>query len=147
MTLNNRILGIAALALALFLFVFGYGLQAPFAYEPVGPRAFPLMLSAIIGLCGLRLVFKGGGEVEPNQAGATPRIIAMIGLVFIYALSFQWLGFIIATTIIASLVGRLFGGTWLKVVGGSFGMSVMLFFLFDRGLDVVLPTGLLGGLL
>lgn len=147
MTLNNRILGIAALALALFLVVFGYGLKAPFAYEPVGPRAFPLMLAAIIGACGLRLAIKGGGEVEPNQTGATPRILAMVGLVFVYALSFQWLGFIIATTLIATLVGRLFGGTWLKVGGGSLLMSIVLFFLFDYGLDVVLPTGLLGGIL
>lgn len=147
MTLNNRILGIAALALALFLLVFGYGLKAPFAYEPVGPRAFPLLLAAIIGLCGLRLVIKGGGRVEPNQAGANPRILAMIGLVFVYALSFQWLGFIIATTLISTLVGRLFGGTWAKAGGGSLVMSIVLFFLFDRGLDVVLPTGLLGGFL
>lgn len=147
MTLNNRFLGIAALALSAFLVAFGYGLEAPFAYEPVGPRAFPLMLAAIIGLCGLRLVIKGGGEVEPNQAGATPRIIGMIGLVFIYALSFQWLGFIIATTIISTLVGRLFDGSWLKASVGSLAMSIFLFFLFDRGLDVVLPAGLLGSFL
>ncbi len=147
MTLNNRFLGIAALALSAFLVAFGYGLEAPFAYEPVGPRAFPLMLAAIIGLCGLRLVIKGGGDVEPNQAGATPRIIGMIGLVFIYALSFQWLGFIIATTVISTLVGRLFDGSWLKAGVGSLAMSIFLFFLFDRGLDVVLPAGLLGSFL
>ncbi len=147
MTLNNRFLGIAALALSAFLVAFGYGLEAPFAYEPVGPRAFPLMLAAIIGLCGLRLVIKGGGDVEPNQAGATPRIIGMIGLVFIYALSFQWLGFIIATTVISTLVGRLFDGSWLKASVGSLAMSIFLFFLFDRGLDVVLPAGLLGSFL
>ena len=52
MILNDRLLGVAALLLAAFLTWFGHDLQAPFAYEPVGPRAFPLLLAAVIGLCG-----------------------------------------------------------------------------------------------
>ena len=147
MILNDRLLGVAALLLAAFLTWFGHDLQAPFAYEPDGPRAFPLLLAAVIGLCGLRLVLKGGGDVEPNPPGATPRILLMLGLVVAYALMFQWLGFILSTAIVATLVGRLFDGTWLKCVIGGIVMSVFFFFLFDRALDVVLPLGWLEGVL
>ena len=52
--MNDRTLGIAALALAAFMTWAGWDIEAPFAYEPVGPRAFPLLLALIIGLCGLR---------------------------------------------------------------------------------------------
>ncbi|GAA5233421.1 tripartite tricarboxylate transporter TctB family protein [Verticiella sediminum] len=147
MLLNDRILGVAALVVAAFLTWFGWRLEAPFAYEPVGPRAFPLLIAAIIALCGLRLVFKGGGEVEPNPPGANARIAWMVACVAGYALLFQWLGFVLATTAVTVLVARLFGATWLQGLLGGIGMGVGCFLLFDKVLDVVLPTGLLGNLL
>ncbi len=147
MALNDRSLGIAALLLAAFLTWFGYDLEAPFAYEPVGPRAFPLLIAFIIALCGLRLVIKGGNDAEPNPPGANARISLMVAIVAGYALLFQWLGFVIATTLMTVLVGRLFAGSWVKAGIGGIAMGLGFFLLFDRVLDVVLPTGLLGALL
>lgn len=147
MQINDRMAGVAGLALAAFLAVFGWGLQAPFAYEPVGPRAFPLGLSLVIALCSGWLIYKGGGEVEPNPPGANLRISLMVGLIAAYAFLFVWLGFVIANTIMVTAVGRLFGGSWLKAAITGVVMSVLFFLLFDKVLDVVLPTGLLGGLL
>jgi len=147
MTIHDRMAGIAGLLLAAFLAVFGWGLQAPFAYEPVGPRAFPLGLSLVIALCSAWLIYKGGGEAEPNPPGANLRISLMVGLIAGYAFLFVWLGFVIANTIMVVFVGRLFGGSWVKAVITGVAMSVLFFLLFDKVLDVVLPTGLLGGLL
>ena len=147
MTLNNRVLGIAALIFAALITAFGYDLEPPFSYEPIGPKAFPLLLALIIALCGLRLVIKGGGEVESNPKGANIRILAMIGYLAAYAFLFQWLGFIVATTLMVTLVSRLFAATWLQAFAGGIVMSVGFFFLFDKGLDVVLPSGILGGFL
>jgi len=147
MALNDRILGAVALLLAVFLTGFGYDLEAPFAYEPVGPKAFPLLLAAVIGLCGLRLVLKGGHAVEANPAGANLRIAVMVGLLAAYAWFFQWLGFVLSTMLMVTLVGRLFGGTWRHCLIGGVGLGVGFFLLFDKLMDVVLPTGLLGGLL
>lgn len=147
MVLNDRVLGAAALVVAACLAWYGHDLQAPFAYEPVGPRAFPMLVAAIIALCGVRLVIKGGNPAEPNAPGANARISLMVAVVAGYAVAFQWLGFVIATTIMAVLVGRLFGGTWLKGLLGGAVMGLGFFLLFDKVLDVVLPTGMLGGLL
>jgi putative tricarboxylic transport membrane protein len=147
MTVNDRVLGVAALLLAVFLTVFGWGLQAPFAYEPVGPRAFPLGLALVIALCGAWLVYKGGGEAEPNPEGANLRISIMVALIAGYALLFVWLGFVLANTVMVVVVGRLFGGTWRKSMIAGVVMSVGFFLLFDKLLDVVLPAGILGSLL
>lgn len=141
--MNDRILGIAALAVAAFLAWFGHGLEAPFSYEPIGPRAFPLIIASVMALCGLRLVLKGGGQTEPNPPGASLRIALMFAVLVGYALIFDWAGFIISTALMAALIGHLFGGSWLKSALGGLSLSVMLFFLFDRVLDVVLPAGLL----
>ena len=147
MQINDRMAGVAGLALAAFLAVFGWGLQAPFAYEPVGPRAFPLGLSLVIALCSGWLIYKGGGDAAPNPPGANLRIAMMVGLIAAYAFLFVWLGFVIANAIMVTVVGRLFGGSWLKAAITGVVMSVLFFLLFDKLLDVVLPTGLLGGLL
>jgi len=147
MALNDRILGALALLLAVFLTGFGYDLEAPFAYEPVGPKAFPLLLAAVIGLCGLRLLLKGGHAVEANPSGANIRIAIMVGLLAAYALLFQWLGFVLATALMSTLVGRLFGGSWHRCLIGSAGLGLGFFLLFDKVMDVVLPAGVLGGLL
>jgi putative tricarboxylic transport membrane protein len=36
-----------------------------------------------------------------------------------------------------------FGGSWKGSLAGGTGLGLVLFFLFDKLLDVVLPTGLL----
>jgi putative tricarboxylic transport membrane protein len=147
MTINDRLLGVAALLLAAFLTWNGYDLVAPVAYEPVGPRAFPLLLALVIALCGAWLVYRGGGAIEANHPGANARIALMVALIAGYALLFVWLGFVLSTTLMGVLVGRLFGGSWLKCAVAGAVMGIAMFVLFDKVLDVVLPAGILGGVL
>ncbi|THU00675.1 tripartite tricarboxylate transporter TctB family protein [Lampropedia puyangensis] len=141
--MNDRILGIGAVVLAGVMFWQGVGLEAPFSYEPLGPRAFPLLIAAVMALCGIWLVVKGGGQTEPNPPGANVRIAAMFAIVVGYGLIYQSAGFIIATALMTMLVGKLFGGGWLKPAIGGVISSVFFFYLFDRVLDVVLPLGVL----
>ena len=147
MTLNDRVLGVSALIFAALITALGYDLEPPFSYEPVGPRAFPLLIALIIALCGLRLLLKGGGIVEANTRGANVRIMAMVACLAGYAFLFQWIGFVSATILMVAFIGRLFGARWMQAIIGGIVMSVGLFYLFDKGLDVVLPSGILGGLL
>src|SRR5690606_20378554 len=94
MSLNDRVLGIAALIFAALITAFGYDLEPPCSYEPVGPKAFALLLALIIALCGVRLIIKGGGEVEPKPEGANTRIAMMAAYLAGYAVLFQWIGFV-----------------------------------------------------
>ncbi|OZI77020.1 tripartite tricarboxylate transporter TctB family protein [Bordetella genomosp. 12] len=145
--MNDRLLGIIALVLAAFMTWAGWDIEAPFAYEPVGPRAFPLLIALVIGLCGLRLAIKGGNPVHPNPPGANGRIVLMLLFAAAYAFLFEWLGFVIATAIMTVAVGRLFGGSWIKTAIGGLVMGLLFFLLFDKVLDVVLPGGVLEGLI
>ncbi|MFC3339019.1 tripartite tricarboxylate transporter TctB family protein [Paracandidimonas soli] len=145
--MNDRILGIASLLLAIFLTWQSYGMEAPFSYEPLGPNAFPLMIAFIIGVCGLILIVKGSLIVDRNPPGANARIASMVICIAAYAFLFQWAGFVIATAGMTAIVGRLFGGKWLWTILSGVILGVAFFLLFDKALDVVLPTGLLGDLL
>ena len=52
----------------------------------------------------------------------------------------------VATTLMTVPVGMAFGGTWRQTLAGGAALGLVLFLLFDKVLDVVLPVGLLGGL-
>lgn len=144
---NDRTLGGLAVLMALTLVIFGWGLAAPFAYEPVGPRAFPMITAILIGACGIVLLVKGGGAVEPNAAGVNRGILGISAALLAYALVFQSLGFVVSTALMSAVVARIFGATWAQSVSTGVVLSVGSFLLFDHGLDVVLPTGILGDLL
>ncbi len=65
------------------------------------------------------------------------------GAIVVYALLFEKLGFPLATALMAVPVGMAFGGDWKQSLAGGVGLGLGLFLLFDKLLDVVLPTGLL----
>ena len=44
-------------------------------------------------------------------------------------------------------VGMAFGGSWKQAVASGAGLGIVLYFMFDKLLDVVLPTGILSFLL
>lgn len=120
---------------------------ATISYEPVGPRAFPLLLAGLMGLAGLWLVLRP--TVRDGTLRGVPLKPTLVCLVtiIIYALTFEVLGFAVATAIMALPIGLAFGGNWKQSLVAGVGMGVTLFFVFDKLLDVVLPTGILSWLL
>lgn len=144
--MSDRILGIAAILVAVVMSIASWDYAAKIAYEPVGPRAFPLLLAAAMAACGAWLALRPGQE-SVSLGGPQSRNIALCaGAIVIYAALFQLLGFVIATALMTLPVGRLFGGTWRQCALTGAGMGVALYVFFDKLLDVVLPLGILAPL-
>ncbi|SMQ68647.1 putative tricarboxylic transport membrane protein [Devosia lucknowensis] len=144
---NDRTLGIAALSLAAIMIAYGYGLDAPFVYEPVGPKAFPLFAAGLIAICGLVLVIKGGGAIEKAGPGVG-RALLLLGLSLLaYAVLFQPLGYIVSTTLLMVPIAMIFGARWWQGLLTGAALGVFGYLLFDRALSVVLPAGILGGII
>lgn len=145
--MSDRILGAVCVVAAAGMAWAAQSYAPAISYEPVGPRAFPRLLAGLMAISGLWLVLK------PTMVGNTlpTGALRLIGLsavtVFIYALLFQVLGFTLATSLMAVPVGMAFGGTWKQSLAGGVGLGLGLFLLFDKLLDVVLPTGLLSFIL
>ncbi len=120
---------------------------AAISYEPVGPRAFPLLLAAGLGLSGLWLVLRPSAGAEAFRGVPWKPTALCAAAVLVYALLFQWLGFALATALMAVPVGMAFGGTWKQALAGGSGLGLLLYLLFDKVLDVVLPAGPLAAIL
>jgi putative tricarboxylic transport membrane protein len=145
--MSDRILGTVCLVAGAGMAWAAHDYAAPISYEPVGPRAFPLLLAGLMVLAGSWLVARPG----PQGFGLGREHFKPIGLavvaVFAYAALFETLGFPLATAVMALPVGMAFGGSWKQSLGGGAAMGLTLYLLFDKILDVVLPTGLLSFIL
>ncbi|UXC38794.1 tripartite tricarboxylate transporter TctB family protein [Cupriavidus gilardii] len=145
---SDRVFAIAWLLLSAAAAWVATGFIAEFSYEPVGPRAFPLLLCVLMALCSVWLLLFPGPRVAWPERRGTMRLAIMVLALLAYALVFQWLGFAIATALLTIVLGRLFGGGWRACVVTGAVMGISLFFLFDRWLEVTLPIGsLIEGLL
>lgn len=145
--MSDRILGVACVAVAAGMAWAARDYAAPISYEPVGPRAFPLLLALLMAAGGLWLIVRP--TLKDNWLRQVPlRALAFaIVAVFLYALLFQTLGFTLATVVMTVPVGMAFGGSWKQSLAGGVGLGLLLFLGFDKLLDVVLPTGLLSFIL
>lgn len=142
-TMSDRLLGAACVVLAAAMAWAARDYVAPISYEPVGPRAFPLLLAVVLALGGAWLVVKPGA----HRTGLSQAPLRALGLmavaVVVFALVFEWLGFTLATLAMTVPVGIAFGGNWRQSLVAGLGLGIALYVLFDKLLDVVLPTGLL----
>lgn len=145
--MSDRLLGAVCVVASAAMVWAAQDYAAAISYEPVGPRSFPLLLAGGISLCGLWLVLRPAAGAEAFRDLPWKATALCAGAVLAYAMLFQWLGFALATTLMALPVGMAFGGSWKQSLAGGAGLGLVLYVLFDKLLDVVLPTGPLAALL
>ena len=145
--MSDRVLGAVCVVASAAMAWAAQDYAAAISYEPVGPRAFPLLLAAGLGLSGLWLVLRPTAGAEAFRGVPWKPTALCAGAVLLYALLFQWLGFALATALMAVPVGMAFGGSWKQSLAGGAALGLVLFLLFDKLLDVVLPAGPLSALL
>ncbi|SDE88250.1 tripartite tricarboxylate transporter TctB family protein [Phytopseudomonas seleniipraecipitans] len=149
--MSQRIFGVVLLLACAGLGIVAWGYHAPFSYEPVGPRAYPLLLLTLMGLGAIYLLIKPSSSVsqddEPPLDRHVVRKVASCVVIFaVYAALFEPLGFIPASLIFGIAMARLYEGTWKTSVISGVVLAVGLFVLFDKILDVPLPLGILSSL-
>lgn len=145
--MSDRVLGAVCVVASAAMAWAAQDYAAAISYEPVGPRAFPLLLAAGLGLSGLWLVLRPSAGAEAFHGVPWKPTALCAGAVLAYALLFQWLGFPLATTLMALPVGVAVGGSWKQALAGGAALGLALYLMFDKLLDVVLPAGPLAALL
>ena len=146
--LLQRIFASALLLVCIGLALMAWPYQAAFSYEPVGPRAFPLLMLGLMGLALLYLFFRPTPIVHSDDEPQLDReTLTKIGicvvLLLVFAGTFEPLGFVVSSILVGIPMARLYGGRWLPSMVIISLMSIGLYLLFDRVMDVPLPLGLL----
>ena len=146
--LLQRIFASVLLLACVGLALMAWPYQAAFSYEPVGPRAFPLLMLGLMGLGLIYMIVRPTPVVHSEDDPQLDRdtlikIGVCVVLLLIFAGTFEPLGFILSSILIGIPMARLYGGRWLPSIVIISLMSVGLYLLFDIAMDVPLPLGLL----
>jgi len=114
---------------------------------PVGPRAFPMMLGvALLIGAGLLLLetLARGDRPEKLDLPALLSIAGTLAWLVCYIAVFEWLGYLIATTIFLTvLMAFLHPRHWVANIMLAVLFSAGSYALFDKVLGAKLATGLL----
>lgn len=122
------------------LFV-AWQISSEYSYEPVGPRPFPLGIISLMLLCAVALLSRHPDTISWPRRHVLQKLLTMVIVLLMYAWGFEWLGFPIATAILTVVIGMLFGATIPAAgISGSV-LGILLWYAFDRLLDVTLPLG------
>lgn len=139
--MSDRIFAVVWLAFCAAVAWLAWRIEAPFSYEPIGPRAFPLLLAGVMAASAAWLLVKPDREPDWPRGSARAKAIGMLAAFLAYAFLFEWLGFPLATALATVGIGRLFDGKWMAVGAGGAALGIGLWFFFDKLLDVTLPLG------
>ncbi|MFW9269149.1 tripartite tricarboxylate transporter TctB family protein [Pseudomonas sp. NR3] len=148
MLVIQRIVAAVLLLACIGLALMAWPYQAAFSYEPVGPRAFPLLIIGLMGLALLYMLFRPTpvvhSEDDPQLDRETLQKIGIcVLLLLVFAGTFEPLGFILASIVTGVPMARLYGGRWVPSIVIISLMAIGLYLLFDKLMDVPLPLGLL----
>lgn len=139
--MSDRVFALVWLALCAVAAGIGWQIEAAFSYEPIGPRAYPLLVIVLMALCAGCLACRRGDRADWPSAATLGRLSSLALLLLAYAAVFEWLGFPLASALLIVGIGRLFGGGWLACLLLGVISGIGLYYGFDRLLDVTLPAG------
>ncbi|WP_022953547.1 tripartite tricarboxylate transporter TctB family protein [Leucothrix mucor] len=145
--ISDRIFGLVVLLVAVAYVAAATQIQTSFLADPVGPKAFPIMIGSIAALCGLFLMVKPDPDPEWPAMRTFLALLVAVAVLIAYAFALKPLGFILPTAIAAGIlsfqISPRAGPAALAGVGLSVGLFVLFKFALGLGL-VPFPKGLFG---
>jgi putative tricarboxylic transport membrane protein len=129
----------------------------PPASGTIGPQIFPYLVSGFVILVSIGImiqIFLGNlGQPEGTEFGDTidktdfKSLLLVAASMATYPLLIERAGFIVASSVAFFGVSFAFGArNVLKNLAISIVFSAIVYFSFTRGLNVNLPSGILGGI-
>lgn len=144
---SDRILGLVTVLGALAYFAGALQIQTSFLSDPLGPRAFPIIISIAGVLCGIAMLLKPDPEPEWPARSAWLAMGAALVVLVGYAYTIVPLGFLVPTAVASALIGYLIDPKPAQSAIMGTALSVVLFVIFKFGLGLGLfafPRWLMG---
>jgi len=117
--------------------------------DPLGHKTFPVILGGLMIFLGSSLLVKPGRDTEFSPLKRTfISVILLAGLLGGYGYSLPILGYPLGTFLFLFITSRLIGErSWILGLLLSAGLSLGIFIIFTKILDIPLPLGILKNLI
>ena len=144
---SDRIFGLVGLLIALAYMASATQIQTSFLADPVGPKAFPLMIGAVAAISCLVLLVRPDPDPEwpdtPTWMALAVAVVVLVG----YAYALKPLGFLLPTAVASGILSYQISPNRkaAAIAGICLSVGLYLLFKFALGLSLVgLPRFMLG---
>ncbi|MCZ4345409.1 tripartite tricarboxylate transporter TctB family protein [Devosia neptuniae] len=138
---SDRLLGIAGLVLSGLIIWGAFLIKESFIQDPLGPRAFPIVIAVVIGLASATVLVRP--DEEPVWP-ALPRLleigVAVVALIA-YAQFLPIVGFVLSTAVCGGFLSWRLGTPPLKAALAGLLISGGIFLVFRIILGLSLARG------
>lgn len=116
-----------------------------FGTGPVGPKTMPTLVGILFALLALVLIVKPGESPSWGSFAVWSQLGAVVLTSFLFGQILEPVGFIVASTILAIVIGSFFKGPIAKLAPLSLAFAIAVAFVFNNWLGLHLPAGWWGG--
>lgn len=139
--ISDRIFGLTCIALAAVMAWRADLIQESFIQDPLGPKAFPYVIAAVIALAGLAVTIRP--DIEPHwpPIGRIAEIGAAIIVLAAYAQFLPVAGFVAATAVAAAYLSWRLGAPPIHAVIAGIAIAAGIYVVFHLALGLTLARG------
>ncbi|CAG1012348.1 MAG: tripartite tricarboxylate transporter TctB family protein [Rhizobiaceae bacterium] len=139
--MSDRVFGGVCLLLSVLYIYFAMQIQVGFVSDPMGPKAFPVVVGTALGIASLYLLLKPDPEPLWPQLGRLAEIAFSIVVMVAYTYALPQFGFVVSTTVAAALLSWRLGATPLAAAIAGICIAVGIFVIFRMVLKLSLAIG------
>lgn len=138
---QDRILGAALIVAGVALAAEATTFDVGFLTDPVGPKALPFLVAAMVFGAGVVAVARPRPDATLPGGPVALRITGAVAAFLLYAAALPWIGFFLATTLVVTALSLLYRGPLAPSAAAAAVLSGGLWLLFVRVLSLPLPVG------
>lgn len=142
--MSDRIFGSICLALAAFMAWGASIIEESFIQDPLGPKAFPVVIALVLAVCGIAMWLNPDDEPKWPQGRKLLEIIWAVAILVLYAQLLPVIGFVFATAGAAAFLSWQLGATVKQAATAGVLISVGIYIVFHLVLGLSLARGPLG---
>ncbi len=142
--MSDRIFGVVGMLLAIGYAFAAFAIEESFLSDAVGPKAFPLIIAAILGLSSAVIALRPDAEPAWPALGRLVEIAAAVVVLILYAEMLPVAGFVISTAFAAAYLAWRLGSSVVEAVLAGIGTSIGIYVIFHLALGLSLARGPFG---
>nr|WP_319389848.1 tripartite tricarboxylate transporter TctB family protein [uncultured Cohaesibacter sp.] len=142
--MSDRIFGAVGLLLAALFAYSAMIIEESFLSDAVGPKAFPLIIAAILAICSLTILLKPDAAPKWPTLPRFVELVASIVVMVLYAEFLPIVGFVIATALASAYLTWRLGTSAIQSVVVGISIAVGIYVIFHLLFGLSLAKGPLG---
>lgn len=139
--MSDRIFGVFGILLAIGFAIAAMAIEESFLSDAVGPKAFPLIIAAVLGISSAVIALRPDAEPEWPPLARLVEIGASVVVMMLYAQLLPVAGFVVATAFAAAYLAWRLGSSAIESVLTGIGTSVGIYVIFHLALGLSLARG------